>query len=59
LKKESAERDREIIIDFRRIKRPPKERKRLFHPDNIFLMRVATRYQKPRRLGSPPIGRPR
>ncbi|KAK2358897.1 hypothetical protein QL285_096039 [Trifolium repens] len=59
LKKERAYTGRDVKTDLRRTSRPPKEKKRFPHPDSLLLMRANTGSQKPRRLGSPPIGRPR
>jgi hypothetical protein len=49
LKKERALTGRDVKTDLSKIRRPPK--------DNIFLLHPNTGSQKPRRLGSDPIGR--
>jgi len=47
------------MTDFSIIKRPPKERKRLFQPDNLELMVCKIGSQNASLRGLPPIDRPK
>jgi hypothetical protein len=58
LKKERAKTGRKVKTDLSKTIRPSKERKRLLHPDNLFIKRAITGSQKAKRLGSPSIGSP-
>lgn len=58
LNKEIAQTDREVRTNLSKVKRPPRERKRLFHPDSLYFIVCNIESQNANRRGSPLIERP-
>jgi len=59
LKKDRGYTRSAVLMDFRRTKRPPKERNRLCQADNLVLIWLTTGSQNNNRRRLPPIGSPK